>query len=206
MRMHAHTHGRQGYGGRGQFQRPVWRQGWRIWGQGSVSKTSLKAGLKDMGAGVSFKDQSEGRAEGYGGRGQFQRPVWRQGWRIWGQGAVSKTSLKAGLKDMGGGVSFKDQSEGRAGRPVIGGESPRSVQHRSCYWPEYCFKRSVLSLVLKAGREGLWQSLRKRIPDSFNRKAKGTTTMLFPFEGGDVKCSTTWSGTQLLTLILDKAA
>ena len=58
-------------------------------------------------------------------------------------------------KDMGGGVSFKDQSEGRAGRPVIEGESPRSVQHRSCYWPEYCLKRSVLSLVLKAGREGL---------------------------------------------------
>ena len=58
-------------------------------------------------------------------------------------------------KDMGGGVSFKDRSEGRVGRPVIGGESPRSGQHRSCYWPEYRFKRSVLSLVLKAGREGL---------------------------------------------------
>ena len=41
------------------------------------------------------------------------------------------------------------------------------------------------------GREGraVRESERKRIPDLCGTEAKGTTTMLFSFEGGDAKSS-----------------
>ena len=69
------------------------------------------------------------------------------------------------------------------------------MRQKSCHWSKYCLKRSVLRLVLKAG--GRWwrgwgsvtENERKRIPDLCSREAKGRTTMLFSFVGGDAKSS-----------------
>ena len=58
-------------------------------------------------------------------------------------------------KDMGGGGGVKTNLKARAVIKEQERESSRFVQQKSHHWSKYCLKRSVLRLVLKAGREGL---------------------------------------------------
>ena len=61
-------------------------------------------------------------------------------------------------------VSLKTTFKGTGRRAVMESkrQNSRFVQQRLYYWSKYCLKRSVLRLVLKAGREGLWRRVKGR--------------------------------------------